>query len=412
MSLQQRRRSLAVLWVGQFAATAGLTVVVPLLPFYIAGLGVAQGDVAWWTGVCLAAPAATQLIFAPLWGLLGDRYSRKAMVVRAHAGLGLAVGLMAIARTPEAFLLCRLLQGACGGVVAATATYATVLAEPERRGRALGAVFGATAAGALIGPLAGGVLVSEAGFTPLFLGVASLLALSSLAALLLLTETARPVEEGMQRRLRAVASGLLRASHCRNLLFAGIAGQAAVFALVVVFATRVAQITGSLREAIVWVGVLQALTWAASSVAAPWWGRRNDARPPHRGFALAAAGCALAVGLQGLPASPPTLVPLRIVQGLCFAAMAQAVLHVVSHALAERLRGAGLGAATAVLDLGQVVGPLLGVGAAMLLPAPATFAAIGALLALAASLALRSDHQYRVQPVGIAPHRQLDLTHG
>jgi hypothetical protein len=53
-----RRRAFAVLWFGQFSAVAGLTVVVPLLPFYLAGLGVPEQDVAWWTGMSLAAPAS------------------------------------------------------------------------------------------------------------------------------------------------------------------------------------------------------------------------------------------------------------------------------------------------------------------------------------------------------------------
>lgn len=49
-----------VIWFGQFSAVAGLTVVVPLLPFQLAALGAAPGVVPWWTAACLAAPALTQ----------------------------------------------------------------------------------------------------------------------------------------------------------------------------------------------------------------------------------------------------------------------------------------------------------------------------------------------------------------
>ncbi len=49
------RRVVAVLWFGQFTATAGVIVVVPLLPFYLAELGMPVGEVAWWTAAGLAA---------------------------------------------------------------------------------------------------------------------------------------------------------------------------------------------------------------------------------------------------------------------------------------------------------------------------------------------------------------------
>jgi len=402
--MKARRRAFAVLWTGQFAATAGLTVVVPFMPLYLGGLGVAPSDVLWWTAVSIAAPAITHLVSAPLWGLVGDRHGPKAMVVRAHAGLGLAVALMALARTPEVFLLCRLLQGACGGVVGATSTYASSLAAAHRRGRAFGGLFGATAAGALVGPLVGGLLAGELGFGVVFAGVAALLMVSGVVALAVLPEPARGERshDAFGRSLAQVGATLLQVAHGRNLVLAGLAAQAAVFALVVVFATQVERITGSIGAAIVWVGVLQAVTWAASLAGGPWWGRRNDRRPAQRAFALAAACCGLVVALQAVPASPETLLPLRIAQGFCFAALAQSVLYVVAGLLAEPLRGTGLGLATGVLDLGQVVGPLFGAAAAALLPVPATFAAIGALLGGAALLALRSERQSAAETLPMA----------
>jgi MFS family permease len=195
--------------------------------------------------------------------------------------------------------------------------------------------------------------------------------------------------------------------HGRNLLLAGLAAQAAVFALIVVFATQVERVTGSVAAATVWVGVLHAMTWAASSAGGPWWGRRNDRRPAHRGFAVAAGSCGVVVALQAVPASPEGLVPLRIAQGFCFAALTQSVLYVVSHLMSERLRGTGIGFATSVLDLGQIVGPLLGAAAVALLPAPATFAAIGGLLAAAALLALRSDDHHRCTGPVVRPIPRL-----
>lgn len=378
-------RTYPVLCLGQFAATAGLTIVVPLLPFYLAGLGTPRAEIPWWTAVSVAAPAVVQLVSGPLWGWVGDRFGRKAMVVRAHAGLGLAIALMALASTPEEFLACRLLQGACGGVVSATASYATAAASTDRRGRALGMLFGATAAGSLLGPLVGGLLATEIGFGPLFAAVAGMLVLSSVLAAYSLTEP--PAQARERHSPRAIAGLLLRRRESRLMLLAGFAAQAAIYALVVVFAPQVERMSGSVATATVWVGALQALTWAASCAGSPWWGRRNDRRPAQLGFAVAAACCALAVALQGL-VSVEALIPLRIVQGFCFAALVQSVLHVNAHHVPERGSGTAFGFSTGVLDLGQVFGPLAGAVLAVLLPPAAVFSLIGALLGVAALLAM------------------------
>ncbi|TJZ54178.1 multidrug efflux MFS transporter [Streptomyces piniterrae] len=386
------RRAFQILWFGQFAAIAGLTVVVPLLPFYLAGLGLPAGEVAWWAGVSLAAPAVTNLISAPLWGMVGDRYGHKAMVVRAHAGLAVAVGLMALADTPGEFLVCRLLQGACGGVVGPTATYASTLAAPHRRGRVLGSLFGATGAGCLLGPLVGSMLAGRFGYGALFACVAGLLLVAALLALSMLphrrTVPRHRPEAGERPTLREVLRRIAAHPLGRTLVLAGMLGQAAVFALVIVFAPQVERITVSVSSATVWVGVLQATMWAACLIGGPWWGRRNDRGGAPVSFAIAAACCALAVALQGLPTVPEFLVPLRIVQGFCFAALAQSVLYVVCQIMPEQARGTALGTTTGLLDIGQVCGPLFGALVTGLLPLSGTFVAIGTLLVAASGLAL------------------------
>ncbi|MBC3191056.1 MFS transporter [Pseudonocardia sp. C8] len=406
-----------MIWFGQFSAVAGLTVVVPLLPFQLAALGAPPDTVPWWTAACLAAPALTQMVSGPLWGALGDRWGRRAMVVRAHLGLAVAVGLMALADTPGEFLLCRLAQGAFGGVLAATAAYATTLSAPQRRGRTLGNLFAATAAGSLIGPLVGGATAGLLGYAVVFAAIAAMLVLSGLLAWLLLHEPAAdPDDPGdpagagdpdgpdgrlgtgttAAGRLAGARSGLatlLRTPATLRVLGAGLAAQAGVFGLVVLFAPKVASVAGSPVAATTWVGVLQALTWAASLPGARFWGARSD-RPGPRGrpgavrvLVPATAVLAVAVVLQAVPTDPALLVPLRLVQGFCIAAVIPCVLHVVTCTVADRVRGAALGVGTAVLDLGQVLGPAVAALAVSLLSGAAAFGVLGALFLLAAGLA-------------------------
>ncbi|HGH5479632.1 TPA: MFS transporter, partial [Staphylococcus pseudintermedius] len=81
---QTWRRNFRTLWLGQFMAIAGLTVLVPLLPIYIASLKQLNVfEIQLWSGIAIAAPAITTMLASPLWGKLGDRLSRKWMVLRA-----------------------------------------------------------------------------------------------------------------------------------------------------------------------------------------------------------------------------------------------------------------------------------------------------------------------------------------
>ena len=109
------RSNFRVLWLSQFIAIAGLTVLVPLLPIYMASLqNLSVVEIQLWSGIAIAAPAVTTMIASPIWGKLGDKISRKWMVLRALLGLAICLFLMALCTTPLQFVIVRLLQGLFG----------------------------------------------------------------------------------------------------------------------------------------------------------------------------------------------------------------------------------------------------------------------------------------------------------
>src|SRR5699024_11594521 len=66
-------RNFRILWLNQFISIAGLTVLVPLLPIYIASLkDLSVTEIQLWSGIAIAAPAVTTMISSPLWGKLGE----------------------------------------------------------------------------------------------------------------------------------------------------------------------------------------------------------------------------------------------------------------------------------------------------------------------------------------------------
>ncbi|MDQ6421980.1 MFS transporter [Paenibacillus sp. LHD-117] len=358
------KRSLRLLWGAHFLSTASLTAIAPFLPMYMEEMG-GKEDALLWSGLALAVPALSYALTAPLWGKLGDRIGRKWMVVRASIGIAAVLAAMGFAQTPAQLLALRLLQGVLGGVVDAGVAFAGGAAPENERGKALGKLEGAVAAGSLAGPLIIGLFWGTIGFRTLLLLFGGLLMVWSVAAAIGLKESGEMREQVRERAshpasVPVVLRRLLADRRCGVFLMAGICANIGAYGLLSVFAPHVNQLAGDASGAAVWLGILQGVTWAASWAAASWWGKRNDSVPVERNFAIAAAVCGVAVMLQAAVVSPEWLIPLRLLQGFGFSALLQSVYLVVVRTSGADNRGASIGSASSLLVTGQIAGPLMG----------------------------------------------------
>ena len=105
------RRKLVVLMVTAFVDMLGLIIVYPLLPFYATRMGAS----AMMVGALVASFSVAQLVSAPAWGWMSDRYGRRPVLL---SGLGLFLTgsvLSAIAPTPLTLVLGRLIQAIGAG---------------------------------------------------------------------------------------------------------------------------------------------------------------------------------------------------------------------------------------------------------------------------------------------------------
>lgn len=275
-------RNLGLLWVGQFVNTAGLMMLVPIMPFYVQELGVSDmAAVQTWAGIAIAAPALALTVATPLWGRLGDRIGRHWMVVRSLVGLAAAMVVMATAMNPVVLVLGRLLQGGLGGVVEAAQALAGYAGPSKKRGSPLGKSFSATAAGSLSGPLLGGLLVGAGRLSDLMLVIAVLAVLLALALACAFGFREEPAEHtvpdrsgthtaAMARRFRHLPGALPLAA-------AAVTSYLGVYGLIPVFAAHVQQGRPA-GQAELWVGVFQSVTWGATLIASFWWGAKSGSR--------------------------------------------------------------------------------------------------------------------------------------
>src|ERR1044072_4003975 len=125
---------LPLLFVTAFVAMVGLTMIMPLLPFYAKDLGASAAVV----GFLVSAFSVAQLAVAPVWGRFSDRYGRRPAIL---AGLLLTAGaylIFAPARSGPAVRLARLVQGMGGGTIGVVRAYVADASPPAQRTKSLG----------------------------------------------------------------------------------------------------------------------------------------------------------------------------------------------------------------------------------------------------------------------------------
>lgn len=146
-----RLRRLAVLILVCFVDAIGFMIILPLLPFYAVRLHATPETV----GRLIASFSIAQLLSAPLWGRVSDRYGRRPALLIGLGASAVAFAVFGLADSVWLLLASRIVQGAGGGTTGVAQAYVADTVEPKDRARALGWLSSATAAGVILGPAIG-----------------------------------------------------------------------------------------------------------------------------------------------------------------------------------------------------------------------------------------------------------------
>jgi len=144
-------RQLFVLIAVSFVDMIGFMLVLPILPFYALDLHARPAQVGW----ILAAFSIAQLISAPLWGRVSDRYGRRPALLVGLLASAVAYLVFGFADTLWLLFVSRFVQGAGGGTTGVAQAYVADTVRPADRARALGWLSAATSAGVVVGPIIG-----------------------------------------------------------------------------------------------------------------------------------------------------------------------------------------------------------------------------------------------------------------
>ena len=149
---------LGVLVVSLLVVVLDNTVLNIALPTIQEDLDASQSQLVW-------AVDSYILVFAALlftWGVLGDKFGRKRILVIGLLIFGIASAASAFATSPEMLIGTRAIMGIGGAaVMPATLAIITVVFPPHERGKAIGAWAGSVGAAVALGPVLGGLLLEH-----------------------------------------------------------------------------------------------------------------------------------------------------------------------------------------------------------------------------------------------------------
>ena len=381
------RRNLVALWFAEFTAIFGFSFAFPFLSIFLTkDLGVHPGrDLDLWVAASASASGFSMAIASPIWGILGDRYGRKPMLLRSMLGGAITVGLIFLVQNPGGLVVLRLLQGATSGTVAAATALVAAETPRSRVGWALGVVTSAVALGGAIGPVVGGIAGSLFGLRLVFLGGGILLLLSLIPVVIIVRESPRIrrpgprvsalalIDErpGLRRSLAVLigAQGLINVCNSAT-------QQLVVLRLLDMLTSGVSAVSG--------IGF--GLAGIASSGAAIGYTRVTKRLGYVRTSAAAAALVAVAVGLIGIAPWAALVVAGIGLNGLFSGVVIPATASMIGLETPQEAQSTVFGFNASSVAFGFFLGPLIAGTVAAEAGVPAALFVIGVLALLLAGL--------------------------
>jgi MFS transporter, DHA1 family, tetracycline resistance protein len=169
------RSPLLPIFLTVFVDVLGLTLVLPLLPFYAEHFGASPFVV----GTLAASYAVCQLISGPILGRASDRLGRKPVLLVSQCGTLAAFLMLGFADSLVMLFIGRIIDGFTAGNLSIAQAYISDVTTSKNRTRSFALIGIAFGTGFLIGPVISGVLAHRYGYSAPFF-VAAALSLTSI----------------------------------------------------------------------------------------------------------------------------------------------------------------------------------------------------------------------------------------
>ncbi len=353
------RLRLGILFLAVFVDLVGFGIVLPLLPFYADRFGASGVEI----GVLVLSYSAAQLLLAPVWGRLSDRFGRRPILIVGLLGSAASYVVFAYADSLAVLLLSRIMAGVGGANIPVAQAYIADITPPERRAANMGLIGAAFGLGFIFGPAIGGVLAPVSTAAP-GLAAAGLCAGNAVLALFHLPESLPSEERALHARRRAESPGggrklsvALLHPALLQLLLLSFLFTVAFSAMHPTFPLFAAERFGLDERG---VGYVFAFLGVVSAIMQ---GGLVRVLAPRFGEAALIRGCSLffVAGLLTIAWAPtiPYLLGGLSLLAIGFGGTLPSLVSLISRLTPPELQGGSLGVGQSVGALGRMLGPLL-----------------------------------------------------
>lgn len=158
MALKNRSASMIFIFITILVDVIGIGIIIPVIPSLIENLsegGLSEASrIGGWL---IFAFAIMQFLFAPLMGILSDKFGRRPILLLALLGLGIDYIFHAFAPSIGWLFVGRILAGITGASITVATAYIADISTPEKKAQNFGMIGAAFGLGFIIGPVIGGV---------------------------------------------------------------------------------------------------------------------------------------------------------------------------------------------------------------------------------------------------------------
>ena len=290
--------------------------------------------------------------------MLGDRFGKKTMVMRAIFGLAVSQLLIGFSANVVQLFIFRMVQGAISGFIASSLALVSSSTPKERSGYAIGILQTSISSGTVIGPFIGGIISDMTSYRTVFFVTSVLCFISGILVFIIVKEPERTAV----KKIYTVAENYRYVFGKSEILTAMISITFIQISITIaqpVFALFVESITKGTEYISTLTGAIFGTLGIFSVISSPWWGRRNDTKSFKKNIIIAITGAGLAYCLYTFITNPFLLFPVRAFLGFCIGGIIPVLYAYINKNISDERKGGVMGIASSFTLFGNLVGPLL-----------------------------------------------------
>ena len=359
MIIAEWKKNLAIMWATQFTGMSAITGMISFLPLYVTVLGISDAsEVAMWSGILMGSASFCAALSNPYWGAMADRKGRKPMVEKVLFMYGLIIISMAFVSNVYQLLTLRIMQGLCGGFVAAGTALVLSSTPPSEISFTVGMFQTSIIIGGAVGPMLGGFIADSFGYRQPFIVFGSLCLCALVIVHFFVTEKFTPVVKSSQTSLNSTFRFICSLRDLRLMLLVQFLTQFAIQSMGPILPLYIRSIILDSSNLASISGTIIAIGGVTSAFASASMGMVSQ-RFSHKQILITASLLGAVSFLGQLAAeNVTTFALLRAINGLCIGAMIPSSNTIITYLIPESKRGAAYGITSGAGLMGNVLGPV------------------------------------------------------